>query len=78
MNGIFEHCLRGIGLLFIDMRHHQNDALYNVRLTRLFGNIGECLEKPTSKAAAGSTDEDHASHRSDRINAGGSKSTQAD
>lgn len=78
MNGIFEHGLRGIGLLFIDLRHHKDDALYNIRRTRFLGNIGKCLEKTTSKAAAGSTDEDHASHRSDRINAGGSKSTQAD
>ncbi|MER8486027.1 hypothetical protein [Mesorhizobium sp. M1322] len=78
MNGILKHCLRGIGLVFIDMRHHKNDALYNVRLTRLFGKIGGCLEKPTSKAAAGGTNEDHASRRSNRINAGGSKSTQAD
>lgn len=77
-NGIFQHCLRGIGLLFIDLCHHKNDALFNVRLTRLFGNIGRCLEKPTGKAAAGPTDEDQASHRPDRINAGGFKSTQAD
>ncbi|TIM72042.1 MAG: hypothetical protein E5Y58_10460 [Mesorhizobium sp.] len=56
-DGIFQQCLCGIGLIFIDLRHHKNDALFNVRLTRLFGNIGRCLEKPTSKTAAGPTDE---------------------
>lgn len=55
-NRIFQHCLCGIGLIFIDLRHHENDALFNIRLTRLSGNIGRCLEKPTSKAAAGPTD----------------------
>lgn len=58
-NRIFQHCQCGIGLIFIDLRHHKNDALFNVRLTRLSGNIGRCLEKPTSKAskaAAGPTD----------------------
>lgn len=55
-DGIFQHCLCGIGLIFIDLRHHENDPLFNVRLTRLSGNIGRCLEKPTSKAAAGPTD----------------------
>ncbi len=56
-NRIFQYGLRGIGLIFIDLRHHKNDALFNVRLTRLFGNIGRCLEKPTGKAAACPTDE---------------------
>lgn len=56
-NRIFQYGQRGIGLLFIDLRHHKNDALFIVRLTRLSGNIGRCLEKPTGKAAAGPTDE---------------------
>ncbi|TWI23154.1 hypothetical protein IQ26_06461 [Mesorhizobium tianshanense] len=78
VNGTFEHCLRDAGLLFIDVHHHKNDALCNVWFIRLFGRIGGCPEKPTGKAAAGRADKDHASRRSDRINAGGSKSAQAD
>ncbi|MER9595082.1 hypothetical protein [Mesorhizobium sp. M0244] len=78
LNGSSKHRLRGVGLLFIDMRQHQDHTLCGIRLARLLADIGQCPEKSADNAAQDCTDEGRFKpSRAEGIDAGEIKGAEA-